>query len=341
MPKYTSQEEDDEIKREYAAGTLPDGRRATYRNIAEKHCISKSSVINIVLGYPYGGIKGHRAGKSGSPDYFQRVYKSLQGNLEPFMGRVESERVRAIENGNTGLLDALAGIGAMVADAMTMPAKDAHEVLKAEKLSAEHDGWRTLSESNMTGFQSARVRWRLIAEVLGEPGRDPWADLIDCKSARHKAASLRFDGVGRVRTKLTNEPQNPAMPHKQMDTATWTNIKTIIRNQTRPKGRRGTDGRWGKERRAMAGIIEALCCGLSIRQLVEKGFGAFGTLSRYYRYWFASGVFREMRDMAVDGSDLHDILPELDELERYRIAVDAEIPPRLQDVKRRANRKRA
>ncbi len=338
MPKLTTPEEDIAIRAEWAAGLPIDGKPMTLRRLGEKHYLSKATISNIVHGYPYGGVQGHKAGKSGSPNFHMRVFKILQSNLSHFQERVASERDKAIENGNTALLEALTTVSAFVADVMTLPPAEVNDALKRAQLMAEQDGWRRLADNNLTGYTDARTRWLMLAEIMGERQKDPWCDVIDQTSARHRSNSLRFDGVVRSGNNMVHIPQYAENPRNQMDAGSWTNIKDIIQKRTNPRGRSGNNGRWAKDRRAMAGIIEAMQIGLSLCQLEERGYGALNTLHRYYCLWFRSCVFRDMRDMAVEGSPLHSILPELDEMERYRIAVDPERPPRLQDLTRRTGR---
>jgi hypothetical protein len=310
----------------------------TLRRLGEKHYLSKATVSNIIHNYPYGGVQGHKAGKSGSPNFHMRVFKVLQANLDQFRDKVEDERRRAIQNGNTAILEALSSVSVTVSEIMTLPPSETCAALKRAQLTAEHDGWKRLAEGNMTGYMDARTQWTMLAEVMGEKQKDPWCDIIDKAAANHRSNSLRFDGVVRTITNIGHVRQNAEAPRYHMDSGSWTNIRDIIIRRTNPRGQRGNNGRWAKDRRAMQGIVEAMQVGMSLNQLAAKGYGVLDTLHRYYCLWFRSCVFRDMRDMAVDGSPLHPILPVLDELERYRIAVDAERPPRLQDLTRRATK---
>jgi hypothetical protein len=324
MPKYTSQEEDNQIKHEYESGQF------TYRTLGEKHNLSKSSVINIVRNYPYGGLSGHRAGKSGQEAFIERVYRRIQQHLDTFDSFISGERAVAIECGDISTLSALTTVSTIVAIIMLEPMDRVEECLKRERLSAEKEAWVCLSEGNLTGFSVFKKIWIGLSTVMGESLKDPWADVINTASAKYRANSIKYESV--VKKPLTYMPHESHIAPKHalvIDPATWTAILGIIDHRT---PRQAVNRSNTIEKYCMQVLLDAMLTGSSVRAACVDGAAARCTVSRYFAAWFGQGVFTDLREMATGSSVLKPVLAVLDELERVRIVFGDTATPRLHDI---------
>lgn len=333
MPKYLMPDEEEQIRKEYRDHT------GTQRDIAARHNVSKSTVNNVISGYKYGGITGHRAGKSGSPSFAKRVHDGLQVNLSQFEGVVAKERTSAIETGDTILLTALEHAAHIAASCMTEPIETAYESLKRERMQAEHDGWKALSDMDMTEYVISVKVWQLLTVVLGDCLKTPWSDAVDCRMAKNRAASIRFTGLGKVKKSVCHGTHIDENVDSVRFIDAWTNIRELINKRSIAKCN-DKRRRVGADRRVMEGIIEAMECGISLRELSRRGYGTRKTLERYYKLWYQTGVFRDMRDLASARSALSDVLDVLDEMERFRLVCGIDIVPELKQLFKSATQKK-
>jgi len=327
MPKYTTPEEDAKIKAEYASGEY------TYEQLGGIHRLSKATIINIVRGYPFGGVCGHRAGKGNRVEFKQRMYRSLQTSIEAVASKVdEQRRSEALHDTQKAqLADQQFQLIYMITG---LPPDQQLDRLKEIRLQTEQQAWEAIASGNIIEYCTLSSLWQTTTDIVGDFHKNPFSEAINCKLAKDRSKSIRFSKIAeRGKQEPSNECECQSIDADQTEATGCYHVPDEVWEQINDVAGRANkrNNEHGRDKRILEGLFLAIQHDLSLKDLGRMGIAPFATIQWYYNEWYRYGVFGLLRELSITHVSIRPYYPILSEIERQRL-VDPTHPPTIQDA---------
>ena len=306
--RYCNTSEESEIVALYKSGEY------SYRQIAEMKSLSKSTVINIVRGYPYNRDK---------QAYYDKLQTASAERLEQEITAVNERAQKAYSRGN------IAAYGLHIRQWLTLldmlPEKEKlYERMKDERRICEQRAWGAFGNSDYGEFGYCADTWKLLTYIIGDNARNPWGAVAKESNAKGKARSVKFARKALERQKI-NFTATTEKPEKfRLSAKSWGYLCPLVMKNNKT-------GRPSDHRRILEGILYALLNCNSFRK-VPREYGGRFPLTAHFAQWYKEGVFTDLLAFAPVCPELKAAIPVLLQIEKHRLLY-GDFVPRLGDLK--------
>jgi predicted DNA-binding protein YlxM (UPF0122 family) len=312
--KYTNEAEDKKIIEMYRTGEY------SYQQIADQYNLSKSTVINIVKGYPYSQNKDQL-------HYKLRV--AAKENLDKAIKDEDRAAKAALNRGNRAMYGVHLERYLLLLQ-MIQHKEDLYERLKAERLRHEKCAWECYANSQYSEFGYHAETWDKLTEVLADNAKSPWAILQGKELAKNKQNSVRFEGCAK-RVKPVNKPKNT-------EKLTRVNFKISNSSWNYIRGAIGHYNSYIGCRNIFEGVIYTIYHCQDFCH-TPKEYGSRITIWNAFNKWYHAGIFADLLELAPVCPELQSIESALIEIEKHRAIYGNGTPPTLkmiQEAKKKA-----
>lgn len=302
--KYLSPEEEEKIKEQYQSGQY------TYSQLAKMYFVSKSTIINVVKGYPY----------TDKAEYWQRVYRETVTNMDEVMQEIKLEILECLKKHDSIKYQMLMRQQEHLLSFCNTEPKELYERLKQERNNVEQSAWKHLAEHNYTEFAYFQSLWHRLNKIIGDHRKNPWGDMPKKTGAKHRAVSVKYYSNKGFR-QLLERSNNLIVQSKIISDELYDELKHCILSPK--KGRP-----FYNPRHRLETILRLFITGDVPEQVCPKTFRSI-----YYCYnaWYKSGVFRLLWELSEKYSELEPVKPALLFIEQHRLLYP-DTPPKFRDV---------
>lgn len=306
--KFCNQDESKEIIEMYRTGQF------SYQQIADKKALSKSTVINIVKGYPYNKDKS---------EYYHKLQEHSATTLNEMVKQAEQEAKQAYIRGNytaygTHLQQYLMLIQAMQRQGNT------YEHIKETRQQYEQQAWKAFTDSDYSTFGYYADTWQSLTDILGDNLKNPWRIVAAKINAKGRSHSVKFSNI-RGLSELADTSVNS---FQDLSDSSWKLIRPVLPQQIR--GRPAINSRAN-----LNGILYALCNCRSLRMVPEQ-YGKHSRIAVVFTAWYVAGVFSDLLQLADVCLELDAVKPALLDIEIHKLVRGIDVAPRLCDIQKRS-----
>ena len=300
--KYTTPEEDEEIKRLYLTGKF------SYEKIGQTYHVSKGTIINIVKSYPYTGDK---------TEYWQRAYRETVTNMDKVLTEIRREVLECLIKHDSITYNMLMRQEEyLLSFALTDP-QELYERLKTERNNIEQTAWGHLSESDYTEFAFFQNLWHKLNKIIGDHRKNPFGEIAEKTGAKSRAKSVKYysnKDFKEFRQYSRNEAENEYIISDNL----YDTLKHCISAHTgRPLN---------NPRQRLNIILNLFLSGESPQRYPD-----WRKIYESYATWYRSGLFRAMWEVNEKYPELQLVRSALLTIERHRM-IDPINPPRFKEV---------
>lgn len=306
--KYCNAQQEQDIKTMYATG------KYSHRKLADMYCLSKSTIFNILKGYPWQ----HKEAR------YYRLQLESAANLEEAISNSEHCAHKAYERKNF-----LAYGNHIQRWLALLAAKEAaqgktHETLTVERLKCEQRAWEAFGQGDYVDFGYQMETWVVLNEAIADNTKDPWKVLALKLNAKGKSKNVRFSGVERRSNKVLE------MSDKKTDKLQITispDLWDMIQDYM-PKVYTNNN------RQALECILNSLAHGYSFTQC-----RSFKRSTLYYRFelLYREEVLKLLLEIVPQYKELEPAAEMLYLIERHRLLYGSKHPPSLAQLRKGAN----
>jgi predicted DNA-binding protein YlxM (UPF0122 family) len=311
--KFTDSSEDKEIIRLYRTGQY------SFQRIADMKNLSKSTVINIVKGYPYNKDKDARYYKLQN-DSAEKLRDAITQEEAHARSAYERQDYSAYGNHMRRWLEML--------DILSGKAPIYEELIEKRRL-CEQQAWAAFSDGNYSLFGYYAETWGILSEAIGDNAKDPFAVTSIKINARSRSRSVKFSAVKIGETQCCDMSQViPQTCFIGVSDELWSWLKDIIPTPDEKRSR----GKGIDPRKILDGVLYAIVNNISFRS-VPKRYGLKDTFYRYFQIWYQTEFLCTLLEMSDAWPELEIMRGQLWEIEKHRL-VYPDTVPRLSDIRR-------
>jgi hypothetical protein len=285
----------------------------TFQQIADMKSLSKSTVINIIKGYPYN--------KKDKDRRYSKLQVETSEKLKEAITEAENRARKAY------LKKDLQAYGDNIQRWMSLMqtfsdgTAAVYEKLQAERLQCEQRAWEAFADGNYSYFGYLAATWDTLTNAIGDNLKNPWKTVAAKINSRGKSHNVKYMPVfNKEEKEIVNMfTIKPERQFTKVSDDLWEFIERFLP---------------GKNTRYKRDIFNKVLYAISSLKSFRAVSKHHTTLYKYYCIWYRTDFFGTLLDMSGAWEELEAIRLQLLEIEKHRLLHGVKVMPKISEIRR-------